>query len=79
MPDKKEFFSNLNMEDITYSDKYFTYGKKVWKDLKIKNLVEHHDFYVQSNMLLLADVFKNFQNKRLKLFKRDPAHFLSSL
>ena len=31
-----------------------------WKDFEIKNVGEHYDFYVESNTLLLADVFENF-------------------
>ena len=32
------------------------------KDFQIKKLGECHDFYVQSNRLLLADVFENYMN-----------------
>ena len=34
--------------------------------------------YVQSHTLLLADVFENFRNKRIEIYKLDPAHFLSA-
>ena len=42
-----------NMEDITDAD--YVHAKRVC-------IVEYHDFYVQSDTLLLADVFENFQN-----------------
>ena len=29
--------------------------KKVWKDFQMKNLVEYHDLYVQSDTLLLPN------------------------
>ena len=32
--------------------------------------------YVQSDTLLLADVFENFSNKCLKMYEVDPAKFL---
>ena len=48
------------MKDITDVD--YTYAKRVCKVFKIKNLGKHHDLYVQSNKLVLADVFENFQN-----------------
>ena len=47
------------------------------KDLKLKNLGEYHDLYVQSDTLLLVDVFENFRNTCLKVYELDPAHFLS--
>ena len=36
--------------------------KRVCKDFEIKNLGDYHDFYVQSDALLLADAFNNFRN-----------------
>ena len=61
----KHFYSYLNMEKI------------VCKDFETKKLGEYHDLYVQSNTLLLADVFQNFRNMSLKLYELDPAKFLS--
>ena len=45
---------------------------------QIKNLVEYHDLYVQCDTFLLADVFENFRNKCIEIYKLDPAHFLSA-
>ena len=44
----------------------------------LKNLGDSHDLYVQSGILLLADVFENFRNKCIKIYELDPAHFLSA-
>ena len=49
----------------------------MFKRFKLKNLGEYHDLYVQSDTLLLADVFENFRNTCLKVYELDPAHFLS--
>ena len=49
----------------------------VFKNFNIKNLGEYHDLYIQSDTLLLADVFENFTNTCLKVYELDPAHFLS--
>ena len=48
------------MEDTTDAD--YVHPKRVCKDFEIKNLGEYHNLYVQSDTLLLADVFENFQN-----------------
>ena len=64
------------MKDIT--DKDYAHSQKVFKELKLKNLADYHDFYVQSHTLLLADVFENFRNKRIEIYKLDPVHFLSA-
>ena len=49
--------------------------KELIKILKKKNLGEHHELYVQSDTLLLADVFENFRNICLRIYKLDPAIF----
>ena len=56
--EKEDFYSHLNMEDITDAD--YTHVKRVCKGFEIKIFGECHDLYVQSNTLLLADVFENF-------------------
>ena len=58
LPEKEDFYSHLNMEDITDAD--YAHTKGVCKYFKIKNLGEYHDLYVQSDALLLANVFENF-------------------
>ena len=60
LPDKETFYSNLNMEDITDAD--YKHAEIVFKNLINKNLGDFHDLYVQSDALLLADVFENFRN-----------------
>ena len=76
LPDKKDFYSELNNEDITDED--YAHAQKVWEVFKIKNLGEYHDLYVQSDTLLLADVFENFRDKCIEIYKLDPAHYVSA-
>ena len=44
LPEKEEFYSNLNMENITDSE--LQSCKKICNDFEIKNLVEYHDLYI---------------------------------
>ena len=52
LPEKDDFYSRLNMEDITDAD--YVHTKRVCKDFEIINLGEYHDLYVQSDTLLLV-------------------------
>ena len=55
LPSKEAFYSSLNMESITDVD--YRHAKRVFKNLNNKNLGDYHDLSVQSDTLLLADVF----------------------
>ena len=48
------------MEDITDAD--YRHVKRVYKEFNNKNLGDYHDLHVQSDALLLPDVFENFRN-----------------
>ena len=39
---------------------------------------DYHDLYVQSDTLLLADVFENFRNKCLEIYELDSIYFVSA-
>ena len=75
LPDKESFYSSLNMENIDDID--YRHSNNVFKKFKLKNLGEYHDLYVQSDTLLLTDVFENFRNMCIKMYELDPGHFLS--
>ena len=45
LPLKKDFYSNLNLENI--SDEDYTHTQKIWGVFEIKNVGEYHDLYVQ--------------------------------
>ena len=55
LPEKEEFYSKLNMKDIT--DANYMHAKIVCKDFEIKNLGEYSDLCLKSDILLSADVF----------------------
>ena len=76
LPDKEAFYSSLNMKDITEVD--HRHAKRVFRNLSNKNLDDYHDLYVQSDTLLLADVFENFRNMCTKVYELDSSHFLSA-
>ena len=57
LPEKEDFYNHSDMDDITDAD--YVRAKRVCKDFEIKKLQEYHDLYVQSNTLLLGDVFEN--------------------
>ena len=75
LPNKSDFYSSLNMDDISEID--YRHALKVFNKFNIKNLGEYHDLYVQSDTILLAEVFKSFRSLCLNTYKLDPGYFLS--
>ena len=76
LPDKESFYSNLNLESI--NDEDYEHDQKVWNVFEIKNLGKYYDLYVQSDTVLLADVYENFRDRCNDTYELDTAHFLSS-
>ena len=76
LPPKEAFHSNLNLENI--SDENYLHAQKVWDVFEIINRGEYHDLYVQSDTLLLSDVFVNLRNKCLKIYELYPIYFVSA-
>ena len=64
------------MKDITDVD--YANAKRVCKDFEIKNLGEYRDLHLQSDILMSANVFENFRNICLKIYKLGPAKLLSA-
>ena len=64
------------MEDI--SDEDYAHAQKVWNVFEIENLGEYHNLCVESDTLLLADVYKIFRNMCLDKYELDSAYFVSA-
>ena len=75
IPNKESFYSSLTLENITELE--YIHANNVFKTFKLNNLGDYHDLYVQSDTLLLADVFENFRKACIKTYELDPAHFIS--
>ena len=76
LPAKDQFYSILNDQHIT-NDEY-NHAKEVWKTFNIKTMDEYHGLYLNSDVLLLADVFENFRKNCLRYYKLDPCHYFTS-
>ena len=64
LPAKKYFYSELTLEDI--ADKNYKHAQKVFKEY-CTDMGDYHDLYVQTDTLLLADVFlKKVETNALK-------------
>ena len=76
LPSKEEFYSILNDEHI--SDEDYQHAQNVWNTFKLNNMGEYHDIYLQTDVLLLADVFESFRKSCIRYYKLDPCHYFTS-
>ena len=75
LPPKEAFYSSLSDEGITDSD--YEHAQQVWRIFNCANFGDYHDLYLQTDVLLLADVVENFRQTALSTYKLDPVHYLT--
>ena len=75
-PPQDAFYSKLSGKGINES--CYEHVLNVWKKFNIKTLKDYLKLYNISDVLLLADVFENFQDICLKNYGLDPVHYYTA-
>ena len=76
LPPREKFISKLTGKSITIER--YKELQKIWDSFGCQNLGEFLEIYLESDILMLADIFENFRNNSLKYYHLDPANFVSS-
>ena len=76
LPDKNLFYSSLNDKDI--SDDDYEYVKMIWKEFDMKTFGDYHDLYLNTDVLLLSDIFNEFREICLTNYKLDPCRYYTT-
>ena len=63
---------------IDITNKEFDEAVSIYNAFSCKTLGDYHDVYLQTDVLLLVDIFENFRRVCIKVYKLDPAHFFSA-
>ena len=75
LPSKKDFYSELTLEDI--SDKDYVQAQKVFKEY-CADMGDYHDSYVQTDTLLLGNIFEKSREKCIEIYGLDLSNFYSA-
>ncbi|XP_026831409.1 uncharacterized protein LOC113563669 [Ooceraea biroi] len=73
LPPRESFYSSLTGNTVSESD--YAHAVNVWQRFAIRTLGEYSDLYLKTDVLLLADVFENFHDSRIKSYGLDPAYY----
>lgn len=76
LPSKELFYSKLTESHI--SEKDYEHACLVWDAFDIGSLGEYSDLYMQTDILLLADIFENFRETCHRIYGLDPAHYMTA-
>ena len=76
LPSRDKFYSSLYESEVKEED--YQRAQKVWEHFKMKTMRDYHDLYLETDVLLLADVFENFRRTCLESYELDPAHYMSA-
>ena len=76
LPPIEKFYSRLSNEHIK-KEKYEQAGK-VWNIFSCNTLLDYHNLYLNSDVLLLADVWDNFRNTCYKIYGLDTNYYYTA-
>jgi hypothetical protein len=76
LPPQSEFYSKLYDTDISNED--YQHAQHVWNTFNAKTMREYHDLFLETDVLLLADVYESFRDVCLTHYGLDPAWYYTS-
>ena len=76
LPPKEMFCSRLT--DSNVSDEDYEHAKTVWREFGCQTMRDYHDLYMETDVLLLADVMTRFRKTCKKTYGLDTCHYYTS-
>ncbi|XP_077282310.1 uncharacterized protein LOC143908499 [Temnothorax americanus] len=73
LPPREAFYSSLTDETANESD--YEHATRAWRRFRVRDLGEYSDLYLKIDVLLLADIFKNFRDACSATYGLDSAHY----
>lgn len=76
LPCINRFYSKLNKEHCKEED--YKKAQKVWSLFNCKSLMDYHNLYLTSDVLLLSDIWSNFRDVCYKIYGLDPCYYYTA-
>ena len=76
LPDINEFYSKLNKSKCSNED--YQQAQLVWRTFNCKTLLDYHNIYLYSDVLLLSDIWSNFSKVCYKDYNLDVSYYFTA-
>ena len=76
LPYRKDFYSKLSNKECSQED--YHNAIKVWFKFKCKTLLDYHNIYLVSDVLLLSDIWENFRYVCYKNYGLDCEYYYTA-
>ena len=76
LPDRDAFYNRLSDEELHWRDE--RHANRVWELQNCQALRDYHDFYLKTDVVILADVFEKFRTTCFEAYGLDAAHYYSA-
>ena len=76
LPSQEEFYNRLSRSSCSDGD--YAHAVNVWDAFECETMGDHHDIYLQPDVLLLADFFETFGRTCLDFYKLYPLHYYTT-
>lgn len=76
LPRKSAFHYSIDDRELSEAEYY--HAQFVWKTFETSSLGDYHEFFMEIDVILLADVFENLTNLCLRIYGLDPAQFYTA-
>ena len=76
LPPIEAFYSRLNNSHC--SEKDYKKAQLVWKTFKCKTILDYHNLYLTSDVLLLADIWGNFRKVCKRIYGLDSNYYYTA-
>jgi len=76
LPKRKEFYSILNKQKCNKKD--YKRAQEVWRLFNCKTMLDYHNLYLITDVLLLADIWDNFRAVCYKVYQLDCEYYYTA-
>ncbi|XP_052855203.1 uncharacterized protein LOC128263964 [Drosophila gunungcola] len=76
LPSIDRFYNSLSDEKCSIDD--YNFALKVWESFNCQTIKDYLKLYLESDVLILADVFENFRKICQQIYKLDPVNYVTA-